>query len=80
MRTEFYYRKSNAVKAAEEYARKHGGLIRGSKSYDHKHSFDFEDDEVQENLCWSGEVDAILVVAEADYSEMAAFAYWDNEL
>lgn len=80
MRTEFYYRKSNAVKAAKKFASENGGVFGRGVTFDHRRRFDFVDDEVREKLCWSGEVAAILVVDEKSCKDLGAFAYWDFEL
>lgn len=79
MRNELYYRKSAAREAAEKFAASNNGTVKGSVTRDEHSTFDFEDEEIQ-GICWSGEMNAILVIDRDTFEEIGAFAYWDDEL
>ena len=63
MRVEFYYKKADAMKAAERFAKENGKGVFVPARADDKTKFDYEDDRVQ-GLCWSGEVQGVGVICE----------------
>lgn len=78
MRTEFYFRKEDAQKRAELFASENNGVIssRYGRVDEHTH-FDYLDDDMEE-LGWTGESPAIMVVDADNYNEIGRFAFWTD--
>lgn len=72
----FYYTHQAAQAAAEDFAAKNNGHIaRQSMTLDDGCDFDYCDEE-SVNLCWSGEVSALVVRDNDTYEDVAYFAGW----
>ena len=53
---ELYYKKADAMKAAEEFKKLWGGWL-GNTTADDRTEFTYEDDAMQK-MCWAGEIRA----------------------
>lgn len=72
----FYYYYEDALAAAQAYASNNNAHIADeSASLDDRHRFYYEDDKSR-NLCWSGEVAAIVVRDNDSYEDVEMFAWW----
>ena len=67
----------DALSAAERFAEENKGWIpRSGRIVDDRTSFDEYGSDDAMNLCWSGEVNAIVVLND-DGQEIGIFAYWE---
>lgn len=67
-----------ALAAAEAFAGEHDGWVtKQSRVIDDRARVDEYGSEEAANLCWSGEIPAISVLSNSDFSEIGVFAYWD---
>lgn len=74
----FYYFYEDALKAAHEYAQKNNGFIaKDSMILDDNCLFEYCDQK-SNDLCWSGEVDAIIVRDKDSYEDIAYFASFSS--
>lgn len=72
----FNYYYEDALTAAEAYANESNGFIaKDSATLDDRTRFHYKDDKAR-NLCWSGEVNAIIVRNNDTYEDDEYFAYW----
>lgn len=72
---ELYYKKADAIKAAEDFQKLFGGYMMQT-SADDRTSFNFEDD-IMQNMCWSGELAAVEVYG-AREGMAGLFAWWEE--
>lgn len=72
----FNYYYEDALAAAETYAADNNGHIaKDSVTLDDRTRFHY-DDIKSRNLCWSGEVNAIVVRDNDTFEDVEYFAYW----
>lgn len=72
----FHYYYEDALAAAEAYATENNGYIaKESATLDDSHRFCYEDIKSR-NLCWSGEVSAIVVRDNDTCEDVEMFAWW----
>lgn len=72
----FNYYYEDALAAAEAYAAENNGHIaKESATLDDRTRFNYNDIKSR-NLCWSGEVAAIIVRDNDSYEDVECFAYW----
>lgn len=72
---ELYYKKADAMRAAEEFQKLFGGYI-GNASADDRTNFNFEDERMS-NMQWSGEIAAVQVYGSRD-GMSGLFAWWEE--
>lgn len=78
MKKEFHYNYTDAKSAAETFAKENGYYVaRREATMDEKSmsGCDYMDEQA-DNLCWSGEVSAI-VVEDYEGDRKGVFAYWE---
>jgi hypothetical protein len=77
--TEFHYYYEDALAAAEAFAAENNGFIANDEAtFDDRHRFYYADTKAN-NLCWSGEVSAIIVRDNDSYEDVAYFASWTSK-
>ena len=75
----FHYYYEDALAAATAFASENNGYIaREEATFDDRHSFYYAD-EKGNNLCWSGEVSAIIVRDNDTCEDVAYFAWWTTK-
>ena len=72
---ELYYKKADAMAAAEEFIKVYGGWV-GNASADDRTNFSYEDDTMR-NMCWSGEINAVQVYG-CKQGMAGLFAWWEE--
>ena len=75
MTNEIYYKKADAMRAAQEHQRLFGGWM-AKTTRDHRTNFNFEDERMSQ-MCWSGEVAAVAVYG-CRGGMNGVFAWWEE--
>lgn len=76
MTAQFHYYYEDALAAAEQFANENNGYIaRDSRTMDDTCKYDYQDIKAN-NLCWSGEVAAIVVRHNDTHDDIAYCAWW----